>query len=142
MHGLRNHLRCFGFLFQSHAVVHFAIGFFMTIFMGDQPFYRALLAGFLVVLLSGFLNLLTYFWRHRFTPHQLLEHHLNNFFHAYPQQKNYNPQTMQRDLKCLLYAPYLSGNQRQQVQSLYQQLHLQPLPVWQVRYQLEQLRRP
>ncbi len=137
---LLNHFRCFGFLFQNHGAAHFAIGFGMTILFTPQLFEMALLAGGLVCVISGMLNLATYFWRHRFNPEHLVEHHLSNFLQHYG-KGDYNLKRLRRDLECLLHAPYLKLSQRQRVESLYQQAHLQPIPVWQLRYQLEQLLR-
>lgn len=135
-----NHLRCFGFLFHQHGAVHFLVGFASTVLFTDKPFAMALLAGALVWLITGVLNLVTYFWRHRYRRQQLLHHHLNTFLQQYGKPSKANPKGLQRDLECLRNAPYLSLAQRQRVESLCQQARLQPIPAWHLRYQLEQLR--
>jgi len=136
---LLNHFRCFGFLFRNHGAVHFLVGFAMTVLFTDQPFVMALFAGALVFLITGFLNLLTYFWRHRYRPKQLMEHHLGNLLEQYGKRPNHDLKALQRDLECLLLAPYLNPSQRERVAGLYSQLHLQPIPAWHLRHQLEQL---
>ena len=133
---LSKHLRCFAFLFANHTPSHFLIGFFLNELMGRPGFTFSLGSGMLVCGLSALLNLLTYFWRQRYNPDQLVRLHL---YQLLQRTRKGDHQTLRQDLECLQQAPYLSPTQRERVAFLCSQLHTQPVSVRHLRFQLEQM---
>lgn len=140
---LSTHLRCFALLYRNHAPVHFLGGFTLMEFQHEGSFLTSLLGGALICALTAALNLLTYFWRQRYRPAQLAQHHLRHLTERYTRLRHPTPQdraAFLRDLETLWRAPYLSPAHRSRVEALWNQVQSQPsTPLWHVRYQLERL---